>query len=279
APSARPPAPPPSPPRRPPAAELQQLRRLLHATTDCRQWRRAEAVVLSAEGGDAPALARCLGLHPHTVHAYLHAFDRRGLDWVRRCGRGGAPARITAEQRAALCRLADQPPAVVGLPYGRWSLAKLRAYAIRRRLVKAISREHLRRVLQKGGSTFAASSGNSLAPTRSGPRSCGGCGRSGGTGRAGPPCCSSMSGWCLSGPTAVGVTPAPAAWSCPAARRRGASSTCFCSTSSTGAAAGGPSSRAKGRRMSADSCGGGAAGAPGSPSGGWSATTAPPPAN
>ena len=177
--------------RRPTAAELQQLRRLLHATTDCRQWRRAEAVVLSAEGWDAPAIARFLGLHPHTVHAYLHAFDRRGLDWVRRCGRGGAPARITAEQRAALCRLADQPPAVVGLPYGRWSLAKLRAYAIRRRLVKAISREHLRRVLKKGGTRSAASPASCGARMPTAGVSCTGSGSCGRTGRGEVSCCSS----------------------------------------------------------------------------------------
>ncbi|MGA9923653.1 MAG: hypothetical protein WBQ29_09635, partial [Isosphaeraceae bacterium] len=42
-----------------------------------------------------------------------------------------------------------QAPTTLGLPLGRWSLAKLRAYLIRQRIVPTISREHLRRVLKK----------------------------------------------------------------------------------------------------------------------------------
>jgi hypothetical protein len=48
----------------------------------------------------------------------------------------------------------------LGLPYGRWSLAKLRAYLIQPRLLKTISREHLRRVRKKGGWLFVASRAN-----------------------------------------------------------------------------------------------------------------------
>src|SRR5207248_6260364 len=96
-------------------------------------------------------------------------------------------------QRAALCQLADQAPAVVGLPYGRWSLAQLRAYALKRRLVKAISREHLRRVLARGGSASGGPGVSCAAPTRSGPPSCGGSGPSGGTCPAAACCCSSTS--------------------------------------------------------------------------------------
>src|SRR5215831_5360069 len=136
--------------RQPTAAELHQLRQLLSTAIDCRQLRRAEAVVLYAEGWDAAAIGRFLALHPHTVHAYLHAFHCWGVPWVRHHHRGGAPAQIATEQQAALCRLADQSPAAVGLPYGRWSLAKLRDYAIRHRIVRAISREYFRRILQKG---------------------------------------------------------------------------------------------------------------------------------
>jgi hypothetical protein len=57
----------------------------------------------------------------------------------------------------------------VGLPYGRWTLAKLRAYLIRERLIKAISREHLRRVLKKGDTASATSGASSSAPILTGP--------------------------------------------------------------------------------------------------------------
>jgi hypothetical protein len=86
----------------------------------------------------------------------LHAFDRRGLASVCQPRRAGAPARLSTAKVAAIWRLAETPPYELGLPYGRWSLAKLRAHLIRQRVVKAISREHLRRLLQKGASPSAA---------------------------------------------------------------------------------------------------------------------------
>jgi hypothetical protein len=71
---------------------------------------------------------------------------------------------LSKNQIAAIGRLADGAPTTLGLPFGRWSLAKSRAYLIRERIVPAISREHLRRVLKKGGTLFAASSASSSAP-------------------------------------------------------------------------------------------------------------------
>jgi hypothetical protein len=67
-----------------------------------------------------------------------------------------------------MARIAEQSPTEFGLPYGRWSLAKLRAYLIHpRRLLKTISREHLRRLLKKRRFTCARFSVNSSATTRS----------------------------------------------------------------------------------------------------------------
>jgi transposase len=246
--------------RRPTAAELRQLRQLLQTTTNCQQLRRAEAIVMHAEGWDATAIAHFLALHPHTVQTYLHAFDRGGLDWIRQDHRGGAPTRITPEQQAALCRLADQAAATLGLPYGRWSLAKLRDYAVKHRLVRSISCEYLRRVLEKGGSSSAASSASSSAQTLNGPRFCGGFEPFGGTCRPVGCWCSSMSRSCPSRPTVASATPRPVVWSFPGTRRRGASSTCLCSTKLIGGVAAGPSSPARGRPMLAGSCDESAAG-------------------
>jgi transposase len=113
------------------------------------QQRRAEILLLYSDGWNAVEIATSLSLHANTVYAVLHAFDRNGLAVVEPINRGGAPPRLTPDQRAAIVRIADQPPSEFGLPYGRWSLAKLRDYLIRQRILKAISREHLRRVLKK----------------------------------------------------------------------------------------------------------------------------------
>ena len=67
----------------------------------------------------------------------------------------GAPPRISATQLDEIARVAEQSPTEFGLPYGRWSLAKLQEYLIdQRRLLKRLSREHLRRLLKKSRSTY-----------------------------------------------------------------------------------------------------------------------------
>jgi hypothetical protein len=72
-------------------------------------------------------------------------------------------ATYTAAQLAEVWRLANLPPHELGLPYGQWSLAKLRPYLIQHRVVPTISREHLGRVLKKGGFDYVALSANCSA--------------------------------------------------------------------------------------------------------------------
>ncbi len=109
---------------------------------------------------EALTIAQALGSHVNTIYSDLQAFERYGVECIRQQLYGGAPARITEVQRATILNLAETPPGEVGLPYGRWSLSKLREYLIKHRVVKTISREHLRRVLKKGGSAFAMLSAN-----------------------------------------------------------------------------------------------------------------------
>ena len=106
-------------------------------------------------------MAGLLQAHVNTVYADLRDFARHGLSSLSRPRTMGAPPRLSHEQIATLRQVAGQPPTALGLPFGRWSLAKLRAYLIQRRVVRAISREHLRRVLKKGGTLCAASSASS----------------------------------------------------------------------------------------------------------------------
>ena len=147
--------------RKPRATEVQQLQVVIEDEVSARQRRRAEAIVLYAAGVQAVEIAKALGVHIKTVYADLQAFGVLGVACVRERLRGGAPARISAEQTAEILRLAETPPGEVNLPFGRWSLAKLREYLIRRRIVKTLSREHLRRLLKKGGCAIGLSSDGS----------------------------------------------------------------------------------------------------------------------
>ena len=156
--------------RKPRLLQLRRLQQILESGAAAWQRRRAEVLLLYAAGYEATAIAKCLQVHPHTIYADLHAFEQHGLRSVESVRRRGAVARISPAQRSEILRIAEITPTELGLPWGRWSLAKLRDYLRRKKLVRAISREHLRRILEKGGCACAGSSANSSAPIHNGRR-------------------------------------------------------------------------------------------------------------
>jgi transposase len=143
------------------SAEFRQLDDLLETSLNARQRRRAESILLYAAGLKVFEIAEVLKAHSHTIYADLHAFDQYGVEAVKQFDSPGAPQRIKDDQIAEIVHLAEIPPYELGLPYGRWSLSKFRGYLIKRRVVKSISREHLRRLLKKGAYPFVASNAKS----------------------------------------------------------------------------------------------------------------------
>lgn len=136
--------------RKPTAAELRQLHTWLEGPLNVRQFRRAEALFLYATDMTAVEIAHALERHRNTIYADLHAFELHGLTAIHHLRSRGAPMRISAAQVGEILRIAERLPYELGLPYGRWSAAKLREYLLKQRIVKALSREHLRRILKKG---------------------------------------------------------------------------------------------------------------------------------
>jgi transposase len=156
--------------RKPTLRQLRRLQQLLESEASARQRRRAEVLLLYAAGHDALSMAQALQVHPQTIYADLRAFQQHGLRSVAQVPLRGAVARFSPAQRNEMVRLADTTPAELGLPWGRWSLAKLRDYLQRHKMVRSLSREHLRRILKKGACRCAGSGANSSASTRSGRR-------------------------------------------------------------------------------------------------------------
>jgi len=150
--------------RKPTARELGRVHRWLEGPLKPWQRRRAEVLLLHAAGLSAVAMAQLLQVHVNTVYADLRDFDQHGLSSLRRPRRVGAPPRLSAGQIETIWHLANQPPTALGLSFSRWTLAKLRDYLIRQRIVTAISREHLRRVLKKGDTLSVASNASSSIP-------------------------------------------------------------------------------------------------------------------
>lgn len=136
--------------RRPAASEMRELRQILAKSPQSRFRRWAEILLLYGAGLAIFAIAVALSVHVNTVYVCLHRFARKGLLLFQRAPRQGVPPRITAGQLNRIARIAEQAPTAFGWPYGRWSLAKLQTFLIHdRRLLKTISREHLRRLLKK----------------------------------------------------------------------------------------------------------------------------------
>jgi transposase len=163
---------------------------------------------------DAIAIADLLEVHVNTIYADLHIFDQQGLSCLQQPRAVGAPAHLRADQLTAIWHLAEQSPIELGLPFGRWSLAKLRDYLMQQRLLrplKRVSREHLRRLLKKGGCAYAASNASSSAKTRSGAPSYAICVSFGGICHPAACCCFSMSSRSQSKPTVVVAIPRPSA--------------------------------------------------------------------
>jgi len=147
--------------RLPNAAEMRQLRQILEESTNARLCRWAEALFFYGAGLDAQSIAEALAVHVNTIYACLHRFAHMGMSLFQCVRPQGAPPHFTATQIDEIARVAEQSPTEFGLPYGRWSLAKLQEYLIHsRRLLKAISREHLRRLLKKSIFTYARFSAN-----------------------------------------------------------------------------------------------------------------------
>jgi transposase len=146
--------------RQPTRAEFRRLNELIEEAPTPRQRQRAHAVVLHAAGMHARDIAAALGVHPNPVYGDLQAFGQRGLPSILEASPRGAPARIAARQVDEIRRIAETDPVERGEPYGHWSLATLRTHLIRHHVVRTISREHLRQLLKKRGSTGGVSNAN-----------------------------------------------------------------------------------------------------------------------
>lgn len=141
--------------RRPNAAEMRQLRDILEESSDARLCRWAEALLFYGAGLNTPLIAAALSVHVNTIYTCLHRFAHLGMSLFQCVPPQGAPSGISATQMDEIAQVAEQSPTELGLPYGRWSLAKLQEYLIhQRRLLKTISREHLRRLLKKSRFTY-----------------------------------------------------------------------------------------------------------------------------
>jgi transposase len=117
-------------------------------------WRRAQMVLLSAQGMDVPAIAKVAFTSEDRVRDVIHNFNADGFSSLYPKYRGGRPPKFTLGQRREVKKIAKSHPAGHDLPFSTWSLSKLAEFVVAEGVVDDISLEGLRVLLREEGVTF-----------------------------------------------------------------------------------------------------------------------------
>jgi transposase len=117
-------------------------------------WRRAQMVLLSAQGMDAAAIAKVAFTSEDRVRDVIRNFNADGFSSLYPRYRGGRPPKFTLPQRREIKKIAKAKPAEYDLPFSTWSLSKLTDFLVAEGVVDDISHEGLRVLLREEGVTF-----------------------------------------------------------------------------------------------------------------------------
>jgi transposase len=119
-------------------------------------WRRAQMVLLSAQGMDVPQIARVAFTSEDRVRAVIHNFNDDGFESLYPKYTGGRPPKFTLPERQQIKKIALARPTDHGLPFSTWSLSKLAEFLVAEGVVDDISLEGLRALLNEEGVSFQA---------------------------------------------------------------------------------------------------------------------------
>ena len=117
-------------------------------------WRRAQIVLLAAQGMTPRRISEVVFTDPDTVREVVHNFNRDGFDALYPRYKGGRPYTFTLPKRREIKRIALTDPQDLDLPFATWSLAKLADYLVAEGVVTDISHEGLRQLLRQEGVRF-----------------------------------------------------------------------------------------------------------------------------
>src|SRR3954452_10296285 len=137
--------------------EGQRLLRIIRrGTGSVVTWRRAQMVLLSAQGMNVAKVAEVTFTSADRVRDVIHNFNAVGFDALYPKYKGGRPRTFTLPERREIKKIAKSKPAELGLPFSIWSLAKLADFLVAEGVVDDISHEGLRVLLCEEGVSFNA---------------------------------------------------------------------------------------------------------------------------
>jgi transposase len=117
-------------------------------------WRRAQMVLLSAQGMDVAAIAKVAFTSEDRVRDVIRNFSCDGFSSLYPKYKGGRPPKYALGQRREIKKIARSKPADLDLPFSAWSLSKLAEFLVAEGVVDDISHEGLRTLLREEGVTF-----------------------------------------------------------------------------------------------------------------------------
>ncbi len=129
--------------------EGQRLKRLSKQSKLASTRQRALILLASNTLMSAPEIARMLLTDESHVRKVIHDFNRHGFESLRPRFGGGRPRRISTDDEQRIVAVAGARPDTLGVPYTRWSLAKLSRYLVGQGIT--VSPAHLGRVLARNG--------------------------------------------------------------------------------------------------------------------------------
>ena len=117
-------------------------------------WRRAQMVLLSAQGMPVAKIAEVTFTSADRVRDVIHNFNADGFASLYPKYKGGRPRTFTLPERREIKKVAKSRPIEHGLPFSTWSLVKLADFLVAEGVVDDISHEGLRILLREEGVTF-----------------------------------------------------------------------------------------------------------------------------
>lgn len=130
------------------------LRIIRRGTGSVVTWRRAQMVLLSAQGMPVTRIAEVSFTSPDRVRDVIHNYNADGFESLYPKYSGGRPRTFTLSERREIKKIAKSKPAEHRLPFSTWSLTKLADFLVAEGVVDDISHEGLRILLREEGVSF-----------------------------------------------------------------------------------------------------------------------------
>ena len=129
-------------------AEGRRLQRRVRRDPNRIKMRRAQVILASDQGARVPDIAQRLYFSEAHVRTIIKSFNEEGFSALEPKYGLGRPKKFNEEQRSLIIETALCPPDLLGEPYRRWSLPKLRDFLVREKVIDSIAIETVRQMLK-----------------------------------------------------------------------------------------------------------------------------------